>query len=210
MSAMVINSLYTKQEVSLFINANNTAFLDLFFKYTTFLGDGWFFFIVSILLFFVNKQYGAYALTCFVISTLIAQGLKHFVFDDYLRPIMILKDATLHLVPGVEVHEYNSFPSGHSTSAFALCCLFSLLTTNSRAKVMLLIIAVITAFSRIYLLQHFLEDTIAGSFIGVFTSTFVYLLFVKRRWLDRYITRKAKTSSKQKKQTDDTFSSNQF
>jgi len=52
-----------------------------------------------------------------------------------------------------------------------------LFLTNKWHKLILLFIAVLVAFSRVYLSQHFLEDITMGSFIGISLSTGVYYLF---------------------------------
>jgi membrane-associated phospholipid phosphatase len=57
---------------------------------------------------------------------------------------------------------------------------------NRFYKVLLLILALLTGYSRIYLSQHFLEDVYAGSIIGVSTTFLVYYFVHKKEhdWMD--------------------------
>jgi membrane-associated phospholipid phosphatase len=79
-------------------------------------------------------------------------------------------------VPGVEiVSSYtSSFPSGHTTAAFALFVLMAFFTVKSLHKTFWLIPAAMAGTSRIYLGQHFLQDVIAGAILG---STIAIMLF---------------------------------
>jgi membrane-associated phospholipid phosphatase len=46
------------------------------------------------------------------------------------------------------------------------------------------LIAIITAYSRIYLSQHFLQDVVAGSLLGVITSSVIYYVLAKKKWVN--------------------------
>ncbi len=83
----------------------------------------------------------------------------------------------LHFVEGVELHKMMSFPSGHTTSIFALMTFFAIITKNKNWSVVYLLIACLGAYSRMYLSQHFLEDLLAGSFIGL-VSTFLLMSII--------------------------------
>ena len=71
-----------------------------------------------------------------------------------------------------------SFPSGHSASAFAL---FSFVSLNVRrpkilVSVFCFLLATQVAFSRMYLLYHFLRDVTAGAFIGLCIAVLMFFL----------------------------------
>ena len=71
-----------------------------------------------------------------------------------------------------------SFPSGHSASAFAL---FSFVSLNVRRpkllfSVLCFLLATQVAFSRMYLLYHFLRDVTAGAFIGLLIAIGMFFL----------------------------------
>ncbi|MGB3798646.1 MAG: phosphatase PAP2 family protein, partial [Lewinella sp.] len=71
-----------------------------------------------------------------------------------------------------------SFPSGHSASAFAL---FSFVSLNVRrpkilVSVLCFLLATEVAFSRMYLLYHFLRDVTAGAFLGLAIGVAMFFL----------------------------------
>ncbi len=57
-----------------------------------------------------------------------------------------------------------SFPSGHTMASFASAC--ALLGYSKRAGFAALALAVLIAFSRLYLLVHYPTDVLAGAVIG--------------------------------------------
>jgi membrane-associated phospholipid phosphatase len=95
----------------------------------------------------------------------------------------------LHLVPGVELYHHFSFPSGHTATAFTILLLTGLITKKRWVSFILVWLACIAGFSRVYLSQHFLEDVLAGSLIGLFSALFFYWYFqgMNRHWLDKSI-----------------------
>jgi membrane-associated phospholipid phosphatase len=62
--------------------------------------------------------------------------------------------------------------------------MFALLFNSKRFGILLLLIAIITAYSRIYLSQHFLQDVVAGSVLGVITSSVIYYVLAKKKWVN--------------------------
>jgi len=164
----IVTIFYSKENLHIAINQLNTPFLDLFFKYFTFLGSGWTILVLFVVFMFVKVKYALSFLTGNIIITLIVQGLKHFVFSDALRPAAYLKNiSNLHFVSGVELNIAYSFPSGHSATAFGIFMMLIYITKNPTIKFLWLTIALLTAFSRVYLSQHFFQDILAGSLIGV-------------------------------------------
>ncbi len=167
--------IYGKTDIQVSLNGLNTGFLDSFFYYWTWLGSGWA--ALSLILFvilFVNLRWGLLLTVANVITGFIVQGLKIFVFDNILRPAATLKN--LHFVQGVDLHYYNSFPSGHTATAFALFFGLSLLIESKSAKWLFFVVAILIGYSRIYLSQHFLSDVLGGSITGT-------LIFVLSLWI---------------------------
>ena len=158
------------------LNTYHTSILDIFYYYLTFLGHGVFIVLMAVLFFIKNKKQGILIFCSFLFSALITQGLKHLVFDDVMRPYYYISSNLLDvpLVANLELHMHNSFPSGHTTSIFSFCSMISLFYNRKLIGVFLFILASFTAYSRIYLSQHFMADVLFGSFIGVLSS---YLLF---------------------------------
>jgi membrane-associated phospholipid phosphatase len=171
------------------INGNNYSAADSFFRYMTHIGDGLFYILIVLLLALVSYRKAAIALACYALSSLIAQLLKKLVFADALRPKAFFENSNyaIHMVEGVTLHSYNSFPSGHATSAFSLFCLLSILTKNKTLGYVWFCLALIASYSRVYLSQHFFGDIYAGSFIGVVVTVAVYY------WLDAIFRRNTKS-----------------
>jgi membrane-associated phospholipid phosphatase len=72
------------------------------------------------------------------------------------------------------MHTQNSFPSGHSTTCFAIFTSLALFFwKNQKLQFVLSICAILFSLTRVYLSQHFLEDVIAGSLIGTITAVLV-------------------------------------
>ena len=106
----------------------------------------------------------------FAVSTLISQGLK-FSFQT-LRPSEFFKDVSYpwKYVSGVELHGFNSFPSGHTTSAFCIFTLWVFFAKKPMINPIFLTLAITAAYSRPYLFQHFPEDLLGGSMVGIISA----------------------------------------
>lgn len=171
-----------KIDAHLYINKYHHPFFDTFFYYATYLGDGFFVVITLIITAFFNVRLALLILASYALSAGITQGLKHLLFDDWMRPAGIFEANAqlqqLYLIPGVELNYHNSFPSGHSTSAFALFFSLTIFSPKKTIQLLLLVLAVLTAFSRVYLSQHFFIDIYAGSFIGTISSLLVYQYWI--------------------------------
>lgn len=78
-------------------------------------------------------------------------------------------------------YSYQSFPSGHSTTAFALAAVVALLWPRAFWPAMLFAAAI--AVSRVIVGEHYPTDITAGALLGVFGAYAVRQLFVSRGWL---------------------------
>ena len=185
LSAIFINS---KAQAHLFFNSFHTSFFDRFFYFATFLGDGVTATLIVLMLLAVKYRYAIIVALSTVVSALITQSLKHFVFDDVVRPKKFFEGLhDLYFVPGVENYLYNSFPSGHTTCAFSLYLALAFIVKQKRFKILFFLLAVFTGYSRIYLSQHFLEDVTVGSIIGTVTAFVMYYWIQSKNktWLNQ-------------------------
>ncbi len=156
-----------------------TNFLDVFFQVITYMGDGVFIVLISIMFLFINVRISLLQLISYASSGIISLLLKYSFFEESHRPYYFLKDdPTFHKIANFTYHISNSFPSGHTTSIFALMTIFALVYQQSKlVSVAFFLCAILVAFSRIYLSQHFLIDVVAGSFIGLACAFGVFRIF---------------------------------
>lgn len=159
------------------LNPWHHLLLDYFFRFMTFLGDGIFVIPLGVLLFFLKKRRLALlVLSSYLISGFGVQLLKYFI--DAPRPFLFLQGSGYNNFPkGITLHTVNSFPSGHTASAFALAASVSFFSIQKKYSWLLLLGACLTGYSRIYLAQHFPEDVITGAALGVFSAIICILLF---------------------------------
>ncbi len=184
----------TKSDLHLTINSFHSHFFDVFFSNITYLGDGVFALSIAIVFLFIKYRYAFIIGLSYALSSLFTQLLKHTLFDNMVRPKKFFEGIhDLHFVPGVENHLLNSFPSGHATTAFALCFSLSLIVKNNSLKFILFVVALLVGFSRVYLSQHFFGDIYAGSLIGVIVTFLVYITIQRsnKSWLNRSFTIKS-------------------
>lgn len=158
----------TKQELHLEINSYNSSFFDFFYKYVTHLGDGIMFGVLIILFFLLKDKMMSltYAVTG-ILTLLATHFFKKIIFKGTPRPVELIGEAKLHLIEGVKMAHWNSFPSGHTTTAFAIATVLIYSTRNFYLQFLYLVLAILAGFSRVYLSQHFMMDILAGSALGI-------------------------------------------
>lgn len=158
------------------VNDRNHPYLDRFFYHYTDLADGVVSALVVLGLLFVRYRWALLGALCFLLSGEVTQLLKHGFFDQEMRPSVVYQNSgwLFHTVEGLDLHARNSFPSGHSTSVFALFCFLTLIVADKRWGWLFLFMAALAAYSRVYLFQHFVADVYAGSLIGTGTTLLVY------------------------------------
>lgn len=168
----VYQILYRQGIIALEVNRHFSLVADIFFKYVTYLGDGAFCVMLGFLFLFWSRAKGIAILVSYAISGILAQLIKNFGFPKEPRPAAYFDGMmnTLHTVSGIELSHWNSFPSGHTTSAFAVFALLAVWIKSPMLKFLCLIVAVLIGFSRMYLLQHFLIDVYVGSILGTLTA----------------------------------------
>ncbi len=176
-----------KDSLHLFINHYHSSTADISFKYLTYLGDGLTPFLVAIVFVFFSFRNALQICSAGTLAGLMAQFFKRLIFPGIQRPYAIFKELPqFHIVNGIDMHSSFSFPSGHAATIFAMCFIIAGLTENKILKIILLFTALLVAFSRVYLSQHFLVDMYAGSFIGILSALLIFVIFdrFKAKWLD--------------------------
>ncbi|MDD3787257.1 MAG: phosphatase PAP2 family protein [Petrimonas sp.] len=167
--------IYDKKNLHLLLNTYHSPFLDKFFRYTTWIGS---FGPPVIGVLFILHRYGhaVYILITQVFNLLLTNSLK--LLFGVPRPKTYFSenypDITLDYVKGITIHAQNGFPSGHTSAAFALMMSIALISKNKWVSLASCLIAILVGYSRIYLSQHFAEDVLFGSAIGIFSAMLIY------------------------------------
>jgi membrane-associated phospholipid phosphatase len=158
-----------------FMNRIMSCAQDGLWTHLSLLGDGQF--IILFALPFLGRrpdivwQY----ILAILLGGLFVQGLKA-LFSE-LRPPASLLEGSFHLIgPALE---YNSFPSGHTTAAFALAGLVCLQRVHYGIKFAVLVLAIFIGFSRIANGVHWPLDVLGGAFGG-------WLVAIGSVWLSLY------------------------
>lgn len=160
---------YPKENFTLWLNEHHSTFLDSFFYFITYLGDGLVFIPVFLLLLWRNYVLsGLFAIFVGLEAVIVQLVLKKGIFAHLNRPPAVIENFDqLHQVPGVELHHLHTFPSGHTQSAFLIAFFLVLLFQNYKyLQIIIPMIAVLVGVSRVYLLQHFFVDIWFGGLIG--------------------------------------------
>lgn len=141
---------------------------DAFFRGYTTLGNAGILFIVLgivMLLFKKTRRTGVTVLAALIIGFLCTNLiLKNLVGRD--RPWIHLQD----LLVLIEEHDPNSFPSGHTTCAFAFAGAVLFAAHRKWMKWTALVLAILMGFSRLYLGVHYFSDVLVGVLVGLFAG----------------------------------------
>ena len=163
-------------------------FLNEFFYFITYLGDGTIAAFILFIILIFNIRLGLYATASFLTATLFSITLKHQFFDDVNRPSFVFKfylHKQLKLVDGTDLFIHNSFPSGHATQAFSILMCLVFAVKKAEYKFLFFMLAFLTAISRVYLSQHWLVDITVGSSIGMLFSILYYFVFIYKNKLEK-------------------------
>jgi len=189
-----------KGELHLLLCDRHTPARDIFYRYYTHVAE-WFPYVFCVLLLLLGRVgNGLFASSAMILSALFTQVVKHIVVAP--RPLTWftehMPDNQLPLVEDVKMNLWYSFPSGHTTSFFAMAFVASILATkwsySATVQILLFIAATLGAYSRIYLSQHFALDVFAGIFVGILITLLCYAVFHRyedKKWYNyRLLTKK--------------------
>jgi len=99
------------------------------------------------------------------------------------RPVHFTDTGLLGLHWNFADWTYQSFPSGHATTAFALAAVIGFV--SERWFYPALGLAVVIGISRVSLGVHYPSDVIAGAIVGLIGAYAVRIWFARRGWLFR-------------------------
>lgn len=189
--------LYPKAELHLWLNSCHTPLGDTFLRLYSQLAEWPLYVIAALPLLFKRWRLTVWYAASELVSATVVWVLKQLFHAP--RPAAYFEnipDAVLPVVEGVRLHHSNSFPSGHTATFFVFFTFCALLlahyytthesgrrfsaTWRRLAMLLLLVMAALGGYSRIYLSQHFLSDVCVGSIIGVIVPTVIFALFSNR------------------------------
>lgn len=177
---LVVILLTNKGELHLAMNEFHTPLLDFFFKYYTELGAS-IPFIIALGLLFYRCADSLYLLVALLINSLVTNGLKLLFREP--RPTLYFQEIassdSLTLVEGVSLYTHNGFPSGHTSAVFVLMMCLTLIFKRKDIAIIAFIMASLVGYSRVYLSQHFTEDILFGSAVGIMVGMLSYTLYQK-------------------------------
>jgi membrane-associated phospholipid phosphatase len=166
------------------------------FEWITKAGESTYYLVVSLSLFIFfrwirgNRLHADRALLFFsniVLSGIVANIVKFLV--GRLRPKMFFENGLYGFDPFHVGYEFNSFPSGHATTVFAIAATCSIYWPKYR--IFFFTLAATVALSRLVLTSHYLGDVLAGACIGTMTAVV----------MKRYITCTVQSAAASQKRT---------
>ena len=190
-----------KGDLHLWLCDRHTPIGDIFFRYYTHVAE-WFPYVLCLgILLLCRVGDAAFAASCQALSALTTQIIKHIIHAP--RPLTWFEtnmpDIQLPLVEGVDMNYWLSFPSGHTTSFFALFFALSVIVTKPNSnqqttkadftniflQLTFFLLAALGGYSRIYLSQHFAMDVFGGSCVGLIITFVCYAIFSRyedKKW----------------------------
>lgn len=145
----------------------------------TFLGNMGAIWVAISLFLMINKKYGSIGfmiLGALVLNLVLGDLiLKNLV--KRARPFVYMTQVQI-LIPNPLSY---SFPSGHTSSAFASAGI--LVKYFGKYKLEVILLASLIAFSRLYLYVHYPSDVLAGIILGILSSKMTIYVFDKVKFL---------------------------
>jgi membrane-associated phospholipid phosphatase len=162
---------YGRTQSFLLINGAHNPALDVFFQYCTFLGDGIIYIPLLCYCIFFNRAFTIPVVLGILICLLLTHVLKRIVFPEVLRPVSLeAQHYVLHKIKSVRINRLNSFPSGHTATAFSTALLLVMVLKEKIWAFLLPLLTLLVGYSRVYLAQHFVSDVLGGMLIGMVTA----------------------------------------
>jgi undecaprenyl-diphosphatase len=159
----MFEEIIINQTIQLFMN----PVLDIFFIAITYFGNPMPWFVLAAWLFWLGKEKKSFTvMSLLLMSTFVSGLLKMVIARPRPEGLIALDDKIGY-----------SMPSGHSTISGTIAA-YGYLSNEIKKnyKYLLILLAILTGISRLYLGVHFLSDVIAGLFIGAIVGWIVFKL----------------------------------
>ena len=151
-------------------------FLDMIMPWITILGDAGIFWMIVAGVLAITKKYRKVGF-----GMAIAMALGLLVCNVTLKPLVArIRPYDLQETLGVTInlliekqHDF-SFPSGHTIASFEACTV--MLLGSKKLGIPATLLAILIAFSRLYLYVHYPTDVIASVILGTLFGVIGYLV----------------------------------
>ena len=170
---LIVVCIFNKSTSFVAANFYHCPLLDVAFTWYTYLGDGIVVAAIIIGCWIMRKRDIAIKLLLsYIISGIVVQVLKELFHAPRPRTFFT-EQFYSHFIEGVTHGGWASFPSGHTTTAFAAAAILDCNTRKHMVVILVFWLAVLVGYSRMYLGQHFLEDVLAGIVTGIATAMII-------------------------------------
>lgn len=177
--ACILASIVPYGQEILYFNQLRTEPLNSIFLFLTYGGEIWAYLLFGTAVLFWRPKFALIIALTGLLAIPVMYLLKDAIGVD--RPLTFFEKrsslADIVLVPNADTNRgQTSFPSGHTMAAFALFSLLSRMTASRNPKWgwVFAMLAILVGISRIFLVQHFLIDVIAGAILGLLLGELVW------------------------------------
>jgi undecaprenyl-diphosphatase len=125
--------------------------------------------IVLLLIFWIKYKAIRLQIINSVAASVLAWAVNAAISVIYFRPRPFVSHEAINLIN--KSADSKSFPSDHTAIAFALA--FSVYFFNRKLGILLLALAILVAFGRIYVGVHYPLDIVGGFIVGMGSAIFV-------------------------------------
>lgn len=179
-TCIIIKLTFSRDEIYFEVNEHHYPWADLIFPYVTDLGTQWMLIPIAIYFLLTNYRKLLLFVTSFAITGILVQIVKNIYHSPRPKVYFAAQLSHIYFIKGVTILTSNSFPSGHTVTAFSAATVLAYLTVNKRWSFIFLLVAILVAYSRMYMSEHFFEDVTAGSIISVM-ATLMWLAWIDSR-----------------------------
>jgi membrane-associated phospholipid phosphatase len=157
-----------------FFSHHRSTTLNNIFLFITRLGEEFIYIVLAFWFLYKNERKTILKIIVTGLAVLLISIVLKLIFS-HPRPVTFLDEhgvlGKINIVNDYILRGMNSFPSGHTMSAFALFTALALhFTVYKYWQKLLLLTAILVGISRVYLVAHFPEDILLGSALGVFIA----------------------------------------
>lgn len=167
--------IFTKHDLFVMINHHRSTVADYVFSFFTEVGSGYI--LIPMLFYFLYKKNYRIIISLalvLIINSLLISWLKHYFYES--RPLLAYGRSVVETAPWTKLYEKYSFPSGHTSLAFAIATYISLVFKKNNIKIICFASACMIGYSRVYLGEHFPIDVCCGSILGLSIASIYYIV----------------------------------